>query len=74
MIKISKQLRKSYLENHNYDPSRADAPVAIENETLFHSNGVRLKMPTHRGIFFLLLRLEDLKLTVPMKSERLVLK
>ena len=33
--KKHKQLRKSYLENHNYDPSRANAPVAIENEALF---------------------------------------
>ena len=33
--KKHKQLRKSYLENHNYDLSRANAPVAIENEALF---------------------------------------
>jgi len=70
----NKQLRKSYLENHNYDPSRAKCYCYHENETLFYSNGVRLKMPTHRGIFSLLVRLEDLKPAVPMKRELLVLK
>lgn len=33
--KKHKQLKKSYLENNNYDPSRANVPVAIENEALF---------------------------------------
>ena len=55
-------------------PREQSATVNIENKTLVYSNGVRLKMPTHRGIFFLLVRFEDLKLTVPMKRERLVLK
>lgn len=70
-----KQLRKSYLENHNYDASRANAPrLPLKMRHFFIQMVSDSKCPHTEEFFSCLVRLEDLKLTVPMKRERLVLK